>query len=61
MYDEQHVFINGESYRAGGRDARMMRELADNRKLVKADVARLSVDAIELVNQWKESGWLHLA
>ncbi|MBH1965340.1 MAG: cupin domain-containing protein [Comamonadaceae bacterium] len=61
MYDDQHVFVNGESYRAGGRDARMMRELADNRTLAKADVARLSVDAIELVNQWKESGWLHLA
>lgn len=61
MYDDQHVFINGESYRAGGRDARMMRELADNRMLAKADVVRLSVDAIELVNQWKESGWLHLA
>ncbi|WP_354447597.1 JmjC domain-containing protein [Ottowia thiooxydans] len=60
MYDDQHVFINGESYRAGGRDARMMRDLADNRALSKADVTRLSMDAIELVNQWKESGWLHL-
>jgi hypothetical protein len=25
MYDERHVFINGESLRAGGADARLMR------------------------------------
>ncbi|WP_028605093.1 JmjC domain-containing protein [Ottowia thiooxydans] len=61
MYDERHVFINGESYRAGGRDARAMRALADNRTLDKLEVARLSADAIELVKQWKHAGWLHFA
>jgi 50S ribosomal protein L16 3-hydroxylase len=25
MFDEQHIFINGESYRASGRDAQLMR------------------------------------
>ncbi len=28
----RHVFINGESYRAGGRDATLMRRLADRRR-----------------------------
>src|SRR6186713_838498 len=29
MYDDRHVFINGDSFRAAGRDARLMRLLAD--------------------------------
>jgi hypothetical protein len=31
MYDAKHIFINGESYLAGGRDATLMRKLADTR------------------------------
>lgn len=59
MYDALHVFINGESYRAGGRDARLMRTLADERQLSEQQVARLSADARDLLGQWKEAGWLH--
>ena len=29
MYDVHHVFINGESFRASGRDAKLMQALAD--------------------------------
>ncbi len=39
MYDARHVFINGESFRAGGRDARLLRQLADRRRLDAAEVA----------------------
>ena len=35
LYDARHVFINGESFRAGGRDARLMRQLADRRRLAR--------------------------
>ncbi|MBK6612713.1 cupin domain-containing protein [Ottowia sp.] len=59
MYDERHVFINGEGYRASGRDARLMRQLADERSLGAGQVARLSEDAQFLLAQWKEAGWLH--
>ncbi len=31
MYDARHVYINGESFRVGGRDARLLRRLADRR------------------------------
>jgi 50S ribosomal protein L16 3-hydroxylase len=58
MYDRAHVFINGESYRAGGRDATLMRRLADARRLSSAEVARLSEGARELLNQWAEDGWV---
>ena len=40
MYDRQHVFINGESYRASGRDAALMRRLADSRELNAHDAVR---------------------
>ena len=59
LYDEHHVFINGESYRASGRDARLVRRLADRRMLSASDVAALSQGARELVERWQASGWLH--
>lgn len=59
MYDERHVFINGESLRAGGADARLMRALADERCLGAAQVQRASADARTLLQDWYEAGWLH--
>lgn len=59
MFDDRHVFINGEAFRAGGRDARLMVQLANQRMLLAADVARLSSDARALVDEWFVSGWLH--
>ena len=58
-YDAKHVFINGESFLASGRDAQLMRLLADARSLGAADVKRLSAPARELVQDWMEAGWLH--
>ncbi len=58
LYDTAHVFLNGESFRAGGRDAALMRGLADRRLLTAAEVARLSPDARELLDQWTEDGWV---
>ena len=58
LYDTAHVFLNGESFRAGGRDAVLMRSLADRRQLSAAEVARLSPDARELLDQWTEDGWV---
>ena len=59
MYDEHHVFINGESFRAGGVDARLMRSLADQRRLDARQAARASTDAQALLQDWFEAGWLH--
>lgn len=61
MYDSKHVFINGESFRAGGADARLMRQLADQRALSAQAVARASEDARLLLEDWHEAGWLHLS
>jgi 50S ribosomal protein L16 3-hydroxylase len=59
MYDARHVYINGESYRATGRDAALMRRLADQRCLQARDLARASAEARELLAAWCEAGWTH--
>jgi 50S ribosomal protein L16 3-hydroxylase len=58
MYDTRHVFINGESFRAGGRDAALMRRLADRLGLPAADVSRLGPQARALLDEWARAGWL---
>jgi 50S ribosomal protein L16 3-hydroxylase len=59
LYDDRHVFLNGESWRAGGRDAALLRRLADVRRLAAADRARLSAGATAIVEEWLAAGWLH--
>ncbi len=61
MFDARHVFINGESFRAGGRDATLMRRLCDQRSLSPQDVARTSAEARTLLQSWREAGWLHVS
>ena len=58
LYDEHHVFINGESFGARGRDAGLMRRLADTRALDAPACARLSAGARELLDGWARAGWL---
>ena len=58
LYDDRHVFINGEAFVAAGRDARLMRLLADQRTLSAADLARLGQGARDLLSDWAEAGWL---
>jgi len=59
LYDERHVFINGEALRAAGRDARLMRQLADRRALGAADCGRLGAEALTLLSGWVAAGWAH--
>ena len=59
MYDEHHIFINGESYRASGRDATLRRRLADQRGLEARDLARASEAALSLLDAWCDAGWAH--
>ena len=59
MYDAEHIFINGESYRAAGEDAQLMRQLANERTLDGRALARASDDALELLSSWCDAGWLH--
>jgi 50S ribosomal protein L16 3-hydroxylase len=61
LYDEQHIFINGEALRASGRDAQLMRLLADSRTLSATHIQRLSAAAHNLLSQWVQDGWALMA
>ena len=58
-YDERQVFINGESFRASGRDAKLLRRLADARALAAPDVRASSAAARALIAEWLFAGWMH--
>lgn len=58
MYDEKHVYINGESYRASGRDAALMRTLANERRLSARELAKASDEALSLLESWFDDGWV---
>lgn len=59
LYDTRHIYINGESFRAGGADATLMRRLADQRALGPRELGRASEGALALLADWSEAGWLH--
>ncbi|WP_395701456.1 JmjC domain-containing protein [Aquabacterium sp.] len=59
LYDAHHVFINGEAFVASGRDARLMRRLADRRSLPGSAWTQLSEGARALLDEWAQAGWLH--
>jgi 50S ribosomal protein L16 3-hydroxylase len=59
LYDEAHIFINGESFLASGRDATLMRLLADDHYLYAEQATKLSESAQNLLVGWLQAGWLH--
>jgi 50S ribosomal protein L16 3-hydroxylase len=59
LHDRHHVFINGEAWRASGRDAALMRRLADRRRLDASDLSGAGEAARELLLSWCEAGWAH--
>jgi 50S ribosomal protein L16 3-hydroxylase len=58
LYDGRHVFINGEAVAARGRDAVLLRRLADARFLDATRVRRASRAVRELLASWIAAGWL---
>lgn len=58
-YDERHLFINGEAFHVGGLDSRLLRRLADQRRLDAKAVCGLSQEAREVAFDWICQGWLH--
>jgi len=57
MFDAQHLFINGECLQASGRDAALMRALANARELSAREVSQLSGQALAQLLSWVEAGW----
>lgn len=59
MHDRKHGFIDGNGFRAGGPDARLMRRLDDRRFLDARTLAAASAGARKLLQRWRDAGWLH--
>ncbi len=59
LYDERSIFINGECRRATGNDARLLRRLANDRRLGAPAVRAASAAARALLADWFRAGWLH--
>jgi 50S ribosomal protein L16 3-hydroxylase len=57
LYDKHFVFINGESYRCQGEDARWLRTLANQRRLEK--LKGISPPLSALLRDWVLAGWVH--
>ena len=58
MYDDKHIFLNGESWRANGADASLMRHLADQRALTNDQLQTASPKAKDLLLNWCSLGWM---
>jgi 50S ribosomal protein L16 3-hydroxylase len=58
MYDDKHIFLNGESWRANGADASLMRHLADQRALTNDLLQTASPKAKDLLLNWCSLGWM---
>jgi 50S ribosomal protein L16 3-hydroxylase len=59
LFDAKHIFINGESFRAAGKDAKLLRKLANEKTLSAVLASQLSDNAAELMQAWWEEGWWH--
>ena len=59
MYDAGHVYLNGDSWKVAGKDAKLLRALADQRVLAAGVVAAASVQLQAALAQFIEQGWLH--
>lgn len=60
MYDAHFIFINGESYRCEGSDAKILQALADNRQIAQTQFQSLSADAQDIFLDWQSQGWLSI-
>lgn len=58
LYDEAHVYLNGESWRAAGADAQGLQQLADTRAMSAQAVRKASAGLRRQLLIWLEDGWL---
>ena len=58
LFDARHIFLNGESWRAAGADAKLMQKLANQRFLEPKDLSKSSDGAMALLQEWADAGWL---
>jgi 50S ribosomal protein L16 3-hydroxylase len=58
LYDQDNLFLNGESFSVSGHDGSLLRRLADTRSLSGTEVQGLSAQARAELAQWWGAGWI---
>ncbi len=58
-YDAKHMFINGQSFLCAGKDAKILRMLADERSLSAIDLKAASPELIRALGEFAKEGWLY--
>ncbi len=61
LYRGERLFINGEAFEVAGRDATLLRRLADTRELGPREVKALGRAARAQLDAWIEAGWAEAA
>jgi 50S ribosomal protein L16 3-hydroxylase len=59
LYDDKCVYVNGESWRCAGADAKTLRHLANTKSLESRHVQLAGESLLALLQDWQEAGWLH--
>ncbi len=59
-YDAKHMFINGQSFRCAGLDAKILRRLADERSLLATDLKTASPALTNALGEFAKEGWLYV-
>ena len=58
LYDERHIYLNGEACRIEGRDAKMLQRLADRGRIDGSERAALGGEGSATIDRWLAAGWL---
>jgi 50S ribosomal protein L16 3-hydroxylase len=61
LYDDTHVYVNGEAMRWPAADRDALARVANARSLKAADVAPLARSTLALLHDWYLHGYLHVA
>lgn len=58
-YDAKHMFINGQSFKCAGADAKLLRKLADNRQIDATELIAGSAALMPAMGEFAKEGWLY--
>jgi 50S ribosomal protein L16 3-hydroxylase len=58
-YDAKHMFINGQSFVCAGKDAKILRKLADERKIDAIELRAGSAALMPAIGEFAKEGWLY--
>jgi 50S ribosomal protein L16 3-hydroxylase len=58
-YDAKHMFINGQSFKCAGTDAKLLRKLADERQISTTELRAGSAALMPAIGEFAKEGWLY--